>query len=147
MLKHLHMEVLSAPPLPRLCNLTAREGSTIKRVGVTVEKPWLDNKPYKSCVPAGEYELVEHQSPSKNKWCGGRVLVLKNLLWGVGVFPGEALRNMCQMHSANFPIELEGCIGPGLAFHSEKWGVVSSRKACKLIFNYFDKGFNRLVIE
>ena len=26
----------------------------------TVEKPWLNNTPFKSCIPSGEYKLIPH---------------------------------------------------------------------------------------
>lgn len=76
------------------------------RVGVTplweaytVERPWLDNQPYTSCIPAGTYKAFTRVSPSN-----GNVIELIDV-------PG---RTFIQFHVANWAWQLEGCIGVGL---------------------------------
>ena len=89
----------------------------------TVEKEWKNNEPFISCVPAGDYDLVLHDSPKYGK---SYALVNENL--GVTLH-GPSKRTYILIHIANFPWELEGCIGAGESFHSGKWGVASSAKA------------------
>lgn len=72
----------------------------------TLELPDRDNARGRSCIPAGEYECVWHQSPSKG-WC-----------YSVLDVPG---RSHILIHAANFAgdeslgweSELLGCIAPG----------------------------------
>ncbi len=63
----------------------------------TIERPWLKNKAYVSCIPAGEYELKQVSSPKFGltyKVCDviGRTQIL--------------------IHKANKASELQGCIAP-----------------------------------
>ena len=66
--------------------------------GYTVERPWLDNEPYVSCIPAGTYKAFARVSPSN-----GNVIELMDV-------PG---RTFIQFHVANWAWQLEGCIGVG----------------------------------
>lgn len=94
--------------------------------------PWVrgeypGGKPFVSCVPDGTYRLVRYDSPSR----GYEVLVLVNPALGVymhehdmpedneGVQRG---RFMCQIHVANFPWQVEGCLAPGLNLSYERDG-------------------------
>lgn len=97
----------------------------------TVEQVWANNERYISCVPAGQYSLILHESPSK-----GVCLALASHTLGVGI-SGPYQRTHCLFHVANFPHELQGCIGPGLDFHTEKWGVSSSKLGMKRLFEVF----------
>lgn len=77
----------------------------------TIELPWDDNVPDKSCVPAGQYLLVPYISPKH-----GRVWRLHNPelnVYGQGFVP-EGGRNEIEIHAANFARELLGCIAVGL---------------------------------
>lgn len=72
----------------------------------TVERPWLNNQPGRSCFPEGEYTLRLRSSPvvqrtSKGKYPKG---------FEVSNIPG---RSLCMLHVANFPTDVEGCIGIG----------------------------------
>ena len=95
----------------------------------TVEQVWSNNERYISCVPGGNYALILHHSPSK-----GLTLALVSHSLGVAI-SGPYQRTHCLFHVANFPHELQGCIGPGLDFHSEKWGVSDSAEAMKRLFS------------
>lgn len=95
----------------------------------TVERPWVSNKPFKSCTPPGIYELHEHKSPKH-----GQCYALKNHDLGVGINKGDSVRWGCLIHVANWPKQVEGCIGPGKKLHSKKWGVASSRDATADLF-------------
>lgn len=86
----------------------------------TIEQPWVRNpngalggKPFHSCVPDGMYRLMPHKSQSK-----GDVFIFWNPENGVYKFPQDHEeghgRNVCYLHAANWAIQLEGCIAPGL---------------------------------
>lgn len=94
----------------------------------TVEKPYLSNKQFISCVPPGLYKLEKFHSDSHPN-----SFIIFNHDLGVGKFEGDSHRYGCLIHVANFPWEVEGCIGPGLEIHPEKWGVAQSRAAMDLL--------------
>lgn len=79
---------------------------------MSLELPWLDNKPQVSCVPEGEYQIKYEYS---NKF--------KRFLWELKGVPN---RSEIKIHPANNVYELEGCIalGRNLALKS---ALVSSR--------------------
>lgn len=88
----------------------------------TVEKPWADNHPQTSCIPAGLYAVEPYISPSKSY----EVWLLKDV-------PG---RSYIEIHIANFARELLGCIAPGNGYiQGSEWGVAGSVSA----FSYLKK--------
>lgn len=95
----------------------------------TVERPWLSNQPFISCIPPGIYEIHEHESPKH-----GQCYSLKNHDLGVGINKGDSIRYGCLIHVANWPAQVEGCIGPGKELHPKFWGVSSSRNATSDLF-------------
>lgn len=88
----------------------------------TVERPWLDNKPRVSCIPAGAYHLRPRQSGVVTRASGGRY----TRGWEVCDVPG---RTYIMLHPGNTLDDLEGCIAPGAALGmvAGKWAVMSSR--------------------
>ena len=64
----------------------------------TIELPWLDNEPDKSCIPPGTYEFNKYISPKH-----GFVWLARNV-------PN---RTEIEIHPANFASDLLGCIGVG----------------------------------
>lgn len=94
-----------------------------QRLCVTVEREWNNNNPSVSCIPAGTYTVKRHKSPKF-----GECFALEAPSLGVTIY-GPSQRTHCLIHVANFPSQLEGCIAPGTALHSAKWGVANSRKA------------------
>jgi hypothetical protein len=84
----------------------------------TLELPWISDPlstggmHNMSCVPRGTYDLVLHDTPTHPK-----TFALSNPQLGVVHEPDPAYPNArvaCLIHVANFPGELEGCIGLGL---------------------------------
>ena len=70
----------------------------------TVERPWLDNKPFVSCIPTGTYTVKKRDGSNQDlkypdAW---EVLDVKHR-WGI------------LFHVANTPIDVVGCIGPNRA--------------------------------
>jgi hypothetical protein len=82
----------------------------------TLELPWLNNEPDKSCVPVGRYELVPYDSPTHGPtWC------LRNpdlKIMGCDVLSPDQVaagyRSFCEFHAANWARQLRGCIALGL---------------------------------
>lgn len=107
----------------------------------TIERPWLDNKPGVSCVPAGVYDLVWH-SPTgvslPDGWKGTWAMVNESL--GVSHFPKPGIaRNVCLFgHIANYPEDVQGCVGFGSThiIHENKLMVTGSRKATAKVLAY-----------
>jgi hypothetical protein len=79
----------------------------------TIERPWLDNAPFESCIPTGEYALQWKESPKF-----GLCYEVKNV----------ANRSHILFHVANFPEEIEGCIGVGMSLMTDRIAVSESRK-------------------
>lgn len=94
------------------------------KVFFTVEKPWLDNKPFESCIPDGDYELIPHGEYGKD----GKVLAIVG--GTVSHFKdSEHERYACLIHTANYPKDVVGCIGLGQDYIADKNMVTSSRKS------------------
>lgn len=66
----------------------------------TIERPWKDNKPNISCIPAGTYRCVLSMSPR-----------FRRMLYEVQNVPNRA---GIRIHVANWASELHGCIAVGL---------------------------------
>lgn len=82
------------------------------RVYQTIERPWLNNIPFKSCIPEGEY-LVKAYSSKKFPD-----------VWELQDVPG---RSKILIHVANFATDVHGCIGVGLGKSGHM--VLDSKKA------------------
>jgi hypothetical protein len=86
-----------------LGTITLPDGTVI----YSLELPWKDNQKDVSCVPPGVYQLIPYTSPKH-----GSTWYLENLDLGVGDAGAE--RSYCEIHSANWTRQLEGCIALGL---------------------------------
>jgi hypothetical protein len=84
-----------------------------------VECPWLDNKPWVSCIPLGDYVLRRGVYNRRN--------YVTYVLEGV---PG---RTHCKIHKGNTMDDLRGCIAPGEQLWwsetAKKWSVYPSTGA------------------
>ena len=78
----------------------------------TLERPWLDNKPYESCIPPGDYELRPWTRPNRDNvfiLSGGSVCTTPDL-----IDPDKGLtRCLILIHVANRADQVQGCIAPG----------------------------------
>lgn len=103
----------------------------------TIELPWIASPTCngglkgKSCVPAGYYRLVRHDSPKHPKtWAlvnhGLDVVHYEN-----DDHDPDEDRATCLIHIANYASQLQGCIGIGLAHTKFENGymVTNSAKA------------------
>ena len=114
---------------------------------ISMEKPWVDNIPYDSCVPEGEYGIQEYSSPKfGNTYC------IVNHYLEVGMYEGDAgedTRYAILIHPANWVAQLNGCIAPGssLTVLDNRWAVSASRVAMNKVFELIEAGDSELVIE
>lgn len=68
----------------------------------TLERPWLDNQPMVSCIPAGTYTLKWAFQADLNEWH----YEVQDVPGRTGIF----------LHEMNYVNQVEGCIGIGQAF-------------------------------
>ena len=96
----------------------------------TIERGWLDNESRISCIPEGSYNVIKTYS---NRF--------KRNLYLVEDVPGRA---GIRLHSANFSLQLNGCIAFGMDFkdinNDEQMDVINSKTAHKL----FDEVMNNM---
>lgn len=112
-----------------------------EHICMTVEREWLNNEKSISCIPPGMYELVLTESAKY-----GMRYHLSNPNLGVTV-DEDSQRNHCLFHAANKPMELEGCIAPGVKYNNDGWGVYPSADALKALEEDFAKtGVTKLEI-
>ncbi len=105
---------------------TFGEGVCDNMTFFTVECEWLNNAPFVSCVPAGTYQLVPHDT---GKYAGTWAMVNEEL--GVTHYKEtDSVRYACLIHSANRASELRGCLAPGdkLTKIGIEWAVSNSKK-------------------
>ena len=100
----------------------------------SVEKPWNNNEPFNSCIPAGDYFLVPHKSKKY-----GDCLALINTAKGITQYKEyDSIRYAILIHTANYPKDVEGCIGLGDNYIAEKNMVTNSRQAIIDFYNMVD---------
>ncbi len=94
----------------------------------TIERPWLDNRPNVSCIPEGDYTC---QPFSGNRF--------KDVVQIMDV-PD---RTFILFHVANFPHDVEGCIGVGNSFVSDALepAVYNSKDTLAEFFDVVGKEF------
>ena len=90
----------------------------------TVEREWMNNMPYKSCIPDGIYTMT------LGMYYGG------DGVGGKKDYPAYVVRDvpdrdLIKIHVANTASDLLGCIAPGLDYGtvSGEWAVIQSWKA------------------
>ncbi len=77
----------------------------------TVECPWDNNKRFVSCLPEAIYELVPHSS---TKYYNTFALINQEI--GVTHYEEHGCsRYSCLIHAANWPRQVQGCIGTGIS--------------------------------
>ena len=82
-----------------------------KLICFSIERPWLSNIPFKSCIPPGEY-LIKPISTKKHP----DSFFLENKDLGVS-WSSNTTRTEIEIHIANYVHDVVGCMGPGLELH------------------------------
>jgi hypothetical protein len=72
-----------------------------------LERPWIDNLPFKSCIPTGTYTLLPWDSPH----FGAAYIFIGGT---VGVTAQDGERYACLIHPANYTNQLQGCLALGM---------------------------------
>lgn len=108
----------------------------------TVEKPWQNNTQKISCVPSGEYILTPHNSLKY-----GNVLCLISDEMKITHFEEpDSKRFACLIHTANYEIDVLGCIGLGDKYLGHM--VTNSKKSIKEFYELVDpQKEHKLIIE
>lgn len=93
----------------------------------SIERPWLNNEPFVSCVPANPngYPLRER------RFNHGHYDAIE-----IADIPG---REFCLFHIANRACEVNGCVGPGMTIGrlDGELAVLSSRVAFNALMHEF----------
>jgi len=115
----------------------------------SLEQPDLDNRPFLSCVPLGEYELHSFNSP---KYGDCYIMVNENLnVWEYEDSAGrpDNGRYLCLfVHRGNYVRNFQGCIGAGFGYLPGDDMITNTRKACEeVIAAVVDEGSYRLNIS
>ena len=84
-----------------------------QKFAVTCEQPWNDNAHGASCIPVGDYELHPYDSAAH-----GQTVVFHNPALNIYGTPADIPagvngRSLCEIHSANWPFQLRGCVAVG----------------------------------
>ena len=87
--------------------MTGDDGLDLK----TIERPWLQNKPFESCVPEGDYHVIRDNRPSR-----GPTFCLINEDLDVYRYPESGKRDSILIHVGNWVKDIVGCIAPGRSF-------------------------------
>jgi hypothetical protein len=104
------------------------------RLCYTIELPWLQNEPDKSCIPSGVYEFVKYLSPKH----GFDVWLAQDV-------PG---RSDIEIHPANLASELLGCIGTGdtLGDIDGRIAVLNSQVTFRMLMSKLPDSFYLTII-
>jgi len=89
-----------------------------KEIAKTLENPWLNNEPFISCIPVGEYKATKDDTGKFRYW---KVLNVE-------------CRGLIEIHNGNVESETEGCILVG-----RKWGFLGENIAVLDSRNTLDK--------
>ncbi|WP_445354551.1 DUF5675 family protein [Microbulbifer sp. EKSA008] len=93
----------------------------------TVERPWLGNRPFESCIPEGVYSCNPYSSPRFPN------------VWELLEVPS---RSKILIHIANYAADVQGCIGVGSSLAPGSWWVTQSRRAMQQLRELLPHEFN-----
>lgn len=98
----------------------------------TVERPWLDNTAFKSCIPEGSYVMTRRVSPKF-----GETWHIKDVVD----------RSHILIHAGNYPHDFHGCIGLGTGLIEDRVAVSNSRVAVNRFEELTGKEDHRIIIK
>jgi hypothetical protein len=93
----------------------------------TIEKPWLDNTPFKSCIPEGDYVCKKYTSKRFPD------------VWEVKDVPN---RTHILLHKGNYEKDVVGCIAVGLSISKNSYMVSNSAIAFDSLRKMLPDEFN-----
>jgi len=85
-----------------------------------MEDPWINNKPFVSCIPAGLYSLVKHNSiDHPDTWAlVNTKLGVYHHIEDIPTDKQRTARYECLIHPGNWVYNFKGCMGPGMAYNN-----------------------------
>lgn len=98
--------------------------SHVDDVLYTVERPWLGNRAFESCIPTGVYRVGRYSSQKYND----HFIVL-----------GVPERSQILLHEANRASDVQGCIGIGSKLMQNSFGVLNSQDAMRRLREILQK--------
>jgi hypothetical protein len=101
----------------------------------TLECPWLDNKPFYSCIEEGHYIMSPWQSPKFGKCY---------IIDGGSVGKTSGIRTHCLFHSANWVRQLNGCVAVGNGWNGDM--LLNSKRSIHSLFELLEWKEAKLVI-
>lgn len=98
----------------------------------TIERPWLDNMKEISCIPADRTYTVVPDDTGKHQ--GFKILDVEG-------------RTNIEIHSANWAVQLNGCIAVGDAVKDSADGrmVTNSKKTLDMLKSRYPEGFELFI--
>lgn len=97
---------------------------------VTLERPWLLNVPDISCIPAGTYQVIPHNSADHAN------------VWEVTGVPS---RSEVLIHQGNTIADTKGCILAGTTFYPG--GILESVDAVNYLRKILPSAFTLIIIN
>ena len=103
----------------------------------TLERPWLNNEPFRSCIPEGTYICEFLECSGSGKYRG---------VWHV---KDVMCRTEILFHAGNIVTDSVGCILVGLTsgYFGGKEAVLSSRKALDKMREHIGKNSFTLIVK
>jgi hypothetical protein len=102
----------------------------------TLERPWLNNKAFDSCIPEGHYQLSPWVSPKF-----GNCYIVD----GMTVGKTSGIRTHILVHPANWVKQLNGCIALGIGWSGDM--LLNSKQSCQKLFDKLNGKVAKLVIS
>ncbi|WP_422451987.1 DUF5675 family protein [Endozoicomonas sp. ALC066] len=93
----------------------------------TIERPWLGNKPYESCIPEGVYNCRD--------FTGRRF----KEVWEICDVPE---RSYILIHEGNQAKHVQGCVAVGMRLSERNYSVVDSVKAINQLREFLPSNFD-----
>lgn len=101
----------------------------------TLERPWLDNRSFVSCIPEGHYVLSPWVSPKF-----GNCYIVD----GGTVGKTSRERTHILIHAANYVSQLNGCIALGDSWHGDM--LLNSKRSVNKLYDILGGKQAKLVI-
>lgn len=109
----------------------------------SLEQPWNNNIPFRSCIPEGTYQLVPHSSDNHPD-----TFAMVNEDLEVFHYDHGHGRYACLLHPGNWVTDFQGCMGfgDGLGMSEGKWIITNSRNTTNKVLNLIREGITELTI-
>lgn len=105
----------------------------------TIERPWVNNTPFESCIPEGTYDLVPFVRPGSGMLTYAIVNPVNDVYLNKADIPaGQTGRYLILFHPGNTIDDVVGCIAPGCVVDRDRFFVGQSRAAFEQLMDLLD---------